>query len=501
MQNSGFFKIRMIFFLVLHKADCSLKYFLTMLVIIVLKLKFASGQFQVCFFCSFLQEKKPSKNSWGEHRVAATLLLEVRHCFTKSVPLKCGSAMHLRAKNLPPYSSSFTMHYVFMGISLEHQGLQFSMLYQWRTSVVWNISAVHVTEAITQHTQLELWDSLCEWVPRVHLPGDFAGGEQQLLVATVSQDSGCSIPSQSVKLFWSNLDGFFLQSKVLTRGSLSWWALAWLWTWIYSMSSCSWDNPCWRSLERWQSFLHSSNPLSIPERHTPPESRPWGEAGALTFQQSAFPLDVVTLLKLLMLLKEKGMEKPSLIPRAERRKGACNCLCGRLCWGSPEGLPIAYYGIWFHPQRDCRIVTALVWLCEEKQDRWVNSSREIVSAIPPMPSPVSWTLARLAVPAVLPKDPLSLQLHWTQGLGASKNETFGGKIRIFVSNDLGLLSLLYLPGRACFLAPDFKLGSETKMPSQDRDGGEGEKEETFPLKEWEVILIWMQLAHRKPTVT
>jgi len=27
------------------------------------------------------------------------------------------------------------------------------------------------------------------------------------------------------------------------------------------------------------------------------------------------------------------------------------------------------------------------------------------------------------------------------------------------------------------------------MPSQDRDGGEGEKEETFPLKEWEVILI------------
>lgn len=84
-----------------------------MLVIIVLKLKFASGQFQVCFFCSFLQEKKPSKNSWGEHRVAATLLLEVRHCFTKSVPLKCGSAMHLRAKNLPPYSSSFTMHYVY----------------------------------------------------------------------------------------------------------------------------------------------------------------------------------------------------------------------------------------------------------------------------------------------------------------------------------------------------------------------------------------------------
>ena len=83
------------------------------------------------------------------------------------------------------------------------------------------MSAVHVTEAITQHTQLELWDSLREWVPRVHLPGDFAGGEQKLQVATVSQDSGCSIPSQSDNLFWSNLDGFFLQSKVLTRGSLS----------------------------------------------------------------------------------------------------------------------------------------------------------------------------------------------------------------------------------------------------------------------------------------
>lgn len=197
-----------------------------------------------------------------------------------------------------------------------------------------------------------------------------------------------------------------------------------------------------------------SNPLSIPERHTPPESRPWGEAGALMFQQSAFPLDVVTLLKLLMLLKEKGMEKPSLIPRAERRKGACNCLCGRLCWGSPEGLPIAYYGIWFHPQRDCRIVTALVWLCEEKQDRWVNSSKEIVSAIPPMPSPVSCT-GKAGCPCCPAKRPFELAAPLNARTGCFQEWNVWGKDQNFCLKWLGFALIALPPRMSVFLGSRF----------------------------------------------
>lgn len=131
-----------------------------------------------------------------------------------------------------------------------------------------------------------------------------------------------------------------------------------------------------------------------------------------------------------MLLKEKSMEKPSLIPRAERRKGACNCLHGQHCGGSPEGLPIAYYDIyWSHPQCDCRIVTVLVWLYKEMRDRWINSSKEIVNTVLPMPSSVSCT-GKAGCPCWPAKNPLSLQLQWRQGLGASKNEMFGGNNRI-----------------------------------------------------------------------
>lgn len=62
-------------------------------------------------------------------------------------------------------------------------------------------------------------------------------------------------------------------------------------------------------------------------------------------QKAAFPLDLVMLFKLLILLKEEDTGKQSLIPRAERETGVCNCLCGWPCWGSLEGLQIAYYGI------------------------------------------------------------------------------------------------------------------------------------------------------------
>lgn len=40
----------------------------------------------------------------------------------------------------------------------------------------------------------------------------------------------------------------------------------------------------------------------------------------------------------------------------------------------------------------------------------------------------------------------------------------------------------------CFMDPDFKLGLETEFLLQDWDPGQN-REETFTLGEWEVILI------------
>lgn len=168
-----------------------------------------------------------------------------------------------------------------------------------------------------------------------------------------------------------------------------------------------------------------SNPLSVPERHL-------RRGGCLCYiyiekKQSVFSLDFVTLLKLLMLLKEKSMEKPSLIPRAERRKGACNCLHGQHCGGSPEGLPIAYYDIyWFHPQCDCRILTVLVWLYKEMLDRWINSSKEIVNAVLPMPSSVSCT-GKAGCPCWPDKKPFELAAPMKARTGCFQKWNVWGK--------------------------------------------------------------------------
>ena len=49
--------------------------------------------------------------------------------------------------------------------------------------------------------------------------------------------------------------------------------------------------------------------------HTPEEA-----AGALVLQQFAFPLDLVTLFKLLISFKEEDRGKQSLIPTAEEER-------------------------------------------------------------------------------------------------------------------------------------------------------------------------------------
>jgi len=62
-----------------------------------------------------------------------------------------------------------------------------------------------------------------------------------------------------------------------------------------------------------------------------PSHAPEEAAGALVLQQAVFPLDLVTLFKLLMSLKEEDMVKKPLTPTAERSKRACNCLCFQPC--------------------------------------------------------------------------------------------------------------------------------------------------------------------------
>lgn len=180
-------------------------------------------------FMLFPGTKKPSKNSWGKHRVAAPLLLEVRHCFTNSVPWNMAVPSIWEPKTHLPYSSFFTIHCVFMGhlsgaprFSVFHVVLVESSGDVKHACSVWDRSRnpTHTTQAMGQHVWVGSQGSpswrLCRcWTPW-----------QLLLVATVSQDSGCSIPSQAVELFRSSLNGFSLQSEVLAHGSLSWQALA-----------------------------------------------------------------------------------------------------------------------------------------------------------------------------------------------------------------------------------------------------------------------------------
>lgn len=85
-------------------------------------------------------------------------------------------------------------------------------------------------------------------------------------------------------------------------------------------------------------------PFLSQEGKQPPSHTAEEETGALVLQQAAFPLDLVTLFKLLIPLQEKDTGKQSLIPTAERRKGVCNCLCFQPCQ-AVRFLPLAYYGI------------------------------------------------------------------------------------------------------------------------------------------------------------
>lgn len=113
--------------------------------------------------------------------------------------------------------------------------------------------------------------------------------------------------------------------------------------------------------------------------------------------------------------------------------------------------------------------------------------------------PASRPAKTRAGPTSVQLHPLSLELHWHKD-GVLLKLRWLTQVRISASNYLDLLSLLYHPGRTCLMDPDFKLGPETEVLLQDWDPGQG-REETFTRGEREVILIWIQLAFRRPTVT
>lgn len=88
---------------------------------------------------------------------------------------------------------------------------------------------------------------------------------------------------------------------------------------------CSWDCP-WESLGKSLTVSLSQKGEELPS------PSPEEEAGTLVLQHAGFPGDLVTLFELLIPLKREDIGKHSLIPTAERRKRACNCLCFLPCW-------------------------------------------------------------------------------------------------------------------------------------------------------------------------
>lgn len=109
------------------------------------------------------------------------------------------------------------------------------------------------------------------------------------------------------------------------------------------------------------------------------------------------------------------------------------------------------------------------------------------------PCPRTCTPKRVTGPKSAPLSPLSLQLHWTQGLGTSKTEMAKKyKTRISASNYLYLLLLLYCLRWTRFTDPEFKLGLEAKLLLEPWDPEQG-KEETSMPGEGEVILIRIHL--------
>lgn len=94
---------------------------------------------------------------------------------------------------------------------------------------------------------------------------------------------------------------------------------------------CSWDCP-WESLGKSLTVSLSQKGEELPS------PSPEEEAGTLVLQHAGFPGDLVTLFELLIPLKREDIGKHSLIPTAERRKGACNCLCFLPCWAEKFAL-------------------------------------------------------------------------------------------------------------------------------------------------------------------